>query len=149
MALSVEINGMNELLHDVARAGGDAKPLVKAALANSATTIQRNVRERAPHRTGTLQRSVLFTVDYPTAKVSVQEKYGSYIEDGTRPHDIVPKNKKALFWKGAYSPYKRVHHPGTKAKPFFKPGVEASENKVKDIFTGVLERLTRELAGRK
>ena len=148
MSLSVEIVGLTDLVKDVKRAGGDAKPLVKAALFNSSREIQRNVRSRAPHRTGTLQRSVLQTIEYPTATVTVDEKYGEYIEKGTRPHLITPKNKQALFWKGALNPYKSVKHPGTRANPFFKPGVEESSNYIEDQFMKVIERLVRELAGR-
>lgn len=51
-----------------------------------------------------------------------------WVEDGTEPHDIVPKTKKALRFysvriaqaqgKGPGAPlfFKRVHHPGTKAQ---------------------------------
>ena len=31
----------------------------------------------------------------------------------TRPHDIYPRNKKALYWAGASHPVKVVHHPGS------------------------------------
>lgn len=148
MSLKVEIVGLNDLIADVKKAGGDAKPLVKAALFNSGSLIQRNVRGRAPHRTGTLQRSVLNSVDYPTATVSVNEKYGDYIEHGTKPHDIVPTGKQALYWKGALNPYKKVHHPGMKARPFFKPGVDASQNGIIEQFMKVTERLVREMAGK-
>ena len=32
----------------------------------------------------------------------------------TAPHDIVPRNKKALYWAGAAHPVMIVHHPGSK-----------------------------------
>lgn len=31
----------------------------------------------------------------------------------TKPHDIVPRKRKALFWPGAGHPVKVVHHPGS------------------------------------
>ena len=31
----------------------------------------------------------------------------------TSPHDIYPRNKKALYWAGAAYPVKVVHHPGS------------------------------------
>ena len=31
----------------------------------------------------------------------------------TAPHDIVPRNKKALYWAGAAHPVMIVHHPGS------------------------------------
>jgi hypothetical protein len=30
-----------------------------------------------------------------------------------RPHKIIPKNKKALYWKGASHPVRSVNHPGS------------------------------------
>lgn len=41
--------------------------------------------------------------------------YAWYIEVGTEPHEIRPKNKQALWWPGAEHPVKRVQHPGTEA----------------------------------
>jgi HK97 gp10 family phage protein len=148
MSLTVEIKGLPELQQDIKRAGGDAKPLVKAALFNSVTRMQRNIRERAPHKTGSLQRSILTQVDYPNAQVSADEKYAEYVEYGTKPHIIMPKNKKALYWKGAFSPVTVVHHPGTKANPFFKTGVENSQDYINEVFLKVIDRLVSELAGR-
>lgn len=65
--------------------------------------------------------------------------YAAYVELGTRPHDIVPRTRQALAWGGARrlsgslrsgakptNFAKRVHHPGTKAKPFLRPGLMAA-----------------------
>ena len=51
--------------------------------------------------------------------------YGEILEEGQKPHDITPKNGKALYWKGAAHPVKRVHHPGTE-------GFHTLENTLKD-----------------
>lgn len=48
-------------------------------------------------------------------------KYARWIEEGTRPHVILPRNKKALYWKGAAHPVRMVNHPGTKARPYLIP----------------------------
>lgn len=148
MATTVEIRGLKELISDVKQAGIDAKPLVKAALTNSASKMQSNIRQRAPHRTGALQRSVQVSMSYPSASVEVLEKYGTMVEYGTPPHIIKPKNKKALYWKGAHNPYKSVRHPGTKARPFFQPGVDASEEFILQQFTKVAEKLIMIMAGK-
>ena len=145
--LSVQVTGFDDFIKDATQAGLDAEPLTRAALQNSVTRIQSNVRDRAAHRTGALQRSVLTTVDYPSAEVAVEEKYGEFVEYGTAPHDIEPTNKKALYWSGAFSPVKVVHHPGTKAQPFFKPGVDASLTYIDETFTKVMERLVTVMAG--
>ena len=145
--LNVQIVGFDDFIFDMQKAGRNARPLVSAALQNSAVKIQSNVRQRAPHRTGALQRSVLETVSYPTAMVTVDESYAAYVEYGTAPHDIAPVNKKALFWKGAANPYRLVHHPGTKANPFFSSGVTASQLYIYEQFTKVVEKLISQMAG--
>lgn len=151
--LSVEINGMNELVRDAEKAGANAPKLVKAALTNSVNTMQRNIRQNAPHRTGTLQRSILTSVDYPTGEVKVNEKYGQYIEEGTGVYGktgqpITPKTKKALYFKVAGKPVFAKKVKGMRARPFFKPGVEQSKSYVKAQFDKVAEILTRTLAGK-
>lgn len=145
---NIYIDGLNEFLADVKKAGLDAKPLISSALTNAATITQRNIRQEAPHKTGSLQRSVMTFMSYPTATVTEQEKYGRYVEEGTRPHVIQATNKKALFWKGALNPYKAVRHPGTKANPFFERGVNRSVNEVQAQFSKVMDKLVTIMAGR-
>ncbi|MBY9080999.1 hypothetical protein KIH86_07585 [Paenibacillus sp. HN-1] len=58
-------------------------------------------------------------------------KYGIYLEEGTRPHTILPKNKKALYWRGASSPVRRVKHPGTKPYPIVSPTAKRYKQKAK------------------
>lgn len=48
------------------------------------------------------------------AEIGSRVRYAGFIERGTRPHIIVARNKKALFWKGAEHPVRLVHHPGTR-----------------------------------
>jgi HK97 gp10 family phage protein len=153
MSLTVQIEHLDQFINDVKKAGGDARPLVNAALTNSATRIQRNIRQRAPHRTGALQRSVQYEVNYPSAKVEVEEKYGQYIEQGTGVYGpkgtrITPKTAKAMRWNGIGGVVFAKSIKGMKARPFFKPGVEESQLYIRDSFRSVTERLVRELAGR-
>ena len=86
LATNIEIKGLKELERDLKKAGKDTRPLVTAALANSTEHTKQNIREGAPHAFGTLQRSVLAQVDYPVGEVTVQEKYGIDVEEGTGPH---------------------------------------------------------------
>lgn len=47
-------------------------------------------------------------------------EYAGYVNDGTRPHIIRPKNKQVLRFRvgGQVVFAKVVHHPGTRAQPF-------------------------------
>lgn len=48
------------------------------------------------------------------ADVGSNLDYARFLEEGTSPHEIRPRTKQALFWKGADHPWARVRHPGTK-----------------------------------
>lgn len=155
MAVDVQIVGLDELIRDMKKAGGNAEPLVTAALTNSSTHAQSEIRSRAPHATGTLQRSVLAEVRYPEAEVSVQESYGSDVEHGTGPHtppsDAIERwiKKKGLPGSALWPIIKTIEKKGTKAQPFFKPGWEASQGYITDQFDKVMDRLMSALMGRR
>lgn len=153
MSLTVEVSGLEDLIHDVNQAGGNAVPLMKAAITNSVNHIQSNARALAPHRTGTLQRSIQTQVDYPDGKVEVGEKYGVYLEEGTgiygdRGTRITPKAAKVLAWKGSGGMVFARSVAGIKARPFFRPGIEKSADYIAEQFVKVIERLTTGLAGK-
>ena len=57
-------------------------------------------------------------------------KYGAFLEEGTPPHIIRPKNKKTLYWKGAAHPVKQVNHPGTKAYPILEDTIKSNKNRL-------------------
>jgi hypothetical protein len=52
------------------------------------------------------------------AVVGTNITYARYVIEGTQPHKISPRDKSALFWKGADHPFRSVMHPGTRANPF-------------------------------
>jgi hypothetical protein len=55
---------------------------------------------------------------------SFATNYALFVEQGTEPHVIYPRFKKALFWPGADHPVRMVNHPGTKPYPFLMPAAE-------------------------
>lgn len=57
-------------------------------------------------------------------------KYGEILEEGSRPHIIRPKNKKALYWSGAAHPVKEVHHPGTTGDPALQKSLERNKERM-------------------
>lgn len=58
-------------------------------------------------------------------------EYGEILEEGSKPHVITPKNGKALYWKGAAHPVKKVNHPGTKGFKTIENTLEGSREMVK------------------
>ena len=148
MEFSITIPGLEELIATLTSIGGNASKLINLALKASLLHVQQEARVRAPHRTGTLQRSILPEFHNLFGTVKVNEKYGLWLEEGTDAFDIVPRNKQALMWPGAAHPVKRVHHPGLKARPFFQPAIEASYPFMNEQFMLVFATIERAIQTR-
>ena len=73
------------------------------------------------------------------AETIASADYAAFVERGTRPHEIRPRNRKVLRFaadagsarlsgsprKGGRVRFaKRVQHPGTRAQPFMVPGAQ-------------------------
>ncbi|WP_188188050.1 hypothetical protein [Nonomuraea sp. SYSU D8015] len=70
----------------------------------------------------------LYTDIASPAKTPQGEPLGLFLEVGTRPHVIRPKNPRGwLRWVGADGRVhfaKKVNHPGTSAQPYLRPALE-------------------------
>lgn len=153
MEYSMQIEGLDQLLSAMAEAGGNAKPLMALAMKASVLKIQSLAREKAPHRTGTLQRSIQAEYSDLHGEVKVIEKYGLFIEQGTgiygpehRMIEIRPRNKKALFWPGAAYPVKLVRQKGQRARPFFQPAITEAQVFIRAQFQQVADTIVRQIA---
>ena len=90
--------------------------------------IVRDAKRYCPERTGALQESIEHHLEDGNLIVSATggadgRTYAAYVELGTRPHEILPIAKKALFWPGADHPVGKVNHPGTRPQPFLRPAL--------------------------
>lgn len=81
-------------------------------------------------QTGRLRASIRSQLDRDhrglVARIGSNVEYARYVEEGTGPHRIVPRVKKALHWKGAAHPVLAVNHPGSRAKPYLRPALDAA-----------------------
>lgn len=66
-----------------------------------------------------------------TITLSHGVSYGRILEEGSKPHIIRPRKKKALWWDGLSKPVDFVMHPGTKGKPIIKPTIDKNYDKIK------------------
>jgi hypothetical protein len=55
-------------------------------------------------------------------RVYTKVNYAWFVHEGTKPHVIRPRNKKALKFKvgGRTIIVSKVNHPGTKSRPFLR-----------------------------
>lgn len=91
----------------------------------AARRVLNRARVLAPVDTGRLRASIRIesrrTLTLRTIyTIGSDVSYAPYVNDGTRPHKIRPKTKKALrFRVGGKTVFAAVvNHPGTKANPF-------------------------------
>ncbi|RPE39746.1 hypothetical protein EDD90_2763 [Streptomyces sp. Ag109_O5-1] len=90
--------------------------------------IAEDASRYCPEDTGALKESIEYHLEGLKLIVSATggadgKTYAAYVELGTKPHVIYPKDKQALFWKGAAHPVGMVNHPGTKPRPFLRPAL--------------------------
>jgi hypothetical protein len=114
----------------------------KVILGNVGIGAVREAKLLVPRRTGNLGRTIRIgshTADHVEIRAGgIREVgYAAAVEFGSRAHDIVPRRAKVLAWGGARTLggrlrkgsradhfARRVHHPGTRAHPFMRPGIE-------------------------
>lgn len=79
-----------------------------------ARRVQAMARGRGPIDTGDYVSSIDTERLEPSGwRVIARDRKSAWIEFGTRPHEIRPRTKRALWWPGAPHPMARVWHPGT------------------------------------
>ena len=105
---------------EAARLVGDTSAIAQAA----APVLLNALRAEAPVRTGKLRASVVARANSTGGYGFYGVGYGRLLVTGTRPHVIVPRTKRALFWPGAGHPVRRVEHPGTKPNRFPERAVQ-------------------------
>lgn len=99
--VEVEIPNLKELLFNLRRYPAIAERwLQKAIVASGAELHKAANRGNVPWRTGRLVQSFQVAIGRMFARVWPTANYAIYVEEGTRPHVIFPKIRKALFWKG-------------------------------------------------
>jgi hypothetical protein len=147
MEFSVEIIGLNQLVDRFKQSPQVVAPILQRALsASGAILAKHTVKGVVPWRTGFLVQS--FRADlhpgylrwFPTAK------YAPYVQFGTRPHVILPKNKKALYWPGAEHPVRMVKHPGTKPNQFMERIIGRAQPEINTVFGNALSKIAEAMA---
>src|SRR5271167_176780 len=139
---TIEVAGLPKLIAGLQQAPSIAAPILQRALSASQAILAMNTtRETVPWRTGFLVQTfqAVLTVGmlrwYPTAS------YARFVEFGTAPHVIEPKNGKALYWPGAEHPVRRVNHPGTKPNAFMERIIAAATPEINSTFEAALEQI--------
>jgi hypothetical protein len=154
---SIEIIGLNRLVTAFKQAPQLVVKKCGEGIKNSVHMIRPIMKQEAPigkpgggkGHPGMLRRSIYARYANFEGEVGPDlavTPYAYYVHEGTRPYDIRPKTKKALFWKGASHPVKVVHHPGIRANPFVARTAEKVTPMVNAIFGKIADDIVNKLA---
>ncbi len=143
----VTITGLPQLITALEEAPSIAGPILqRALLASQAILAKYTTRATVPWRTGFLVQSFRAELTPGILRWFPTASYAPYVEFGTKPHVIEPKDKKALYWPGAEHPVRRVNHPGTKANDFMGRIVRTAQEDINEQFATALQQIVREIA---
>ena len=132
--IKIDTNGIDKFAVELIKISEESKGNVQKAIKKSAFNIEANAKKNLASNksvvTGHLRRSIATKMGDLEATIHTSNvKYAIIVEKGSKAHVIRPKNKKALYWKGASRPVKLVNHPGSKAKPYLEPAFESEKDK--------------------
>lgn len=142
--IKIDTNELDKFSVELGKISNKQEEKVKQVVKSSAFNIQKNAISNLTKNksviTGHLRRGISIDIKALEATIHTSSiKYAPGVEFGTKSHIIRPKNKKALYWKGAKHPVKQVNHPGSKAKPYLIPAF----NQEKDQFLEKLKEVIK------
>jgi hypothetical protein len=147
MDFLIRLNNIDQLISAFRQAPSIVPPIVqRALLASQAVLAKYTTRDTVPFITGFLLQSFSAYLEpgilhwYPTAS------YARFVEFGTAPHVIEPKNGRALYWPGAQHPVARVNHPGTRANPYMERIIAAATPDINATFNAALQQIAKAIA---
>jgi hypothetical protein len=143
----VQIQGLDQLTARLAEAPSIVAPILQRALsASQAILAKYTVKGIVPWRSGFLAQTFQAQLSTGILRWFPTANYAAYVEYGTKPHTIVARSKKALYWPGADHPVMSVNHPGTKPNPFMERIVAAAQPDIDAMFGQALSQITAAIA---
>ena len=149
-SFSVEIPNIGKLQKALEDSSKIAEPWLQKAIEASVAEIQKNATKgTVPWKTGYLVQSfgLGILIGRLIGRIAPTANYAIYVHEGTGPHEIRPKNGKALFWPGAAHPVAKVNHPGTKPNRFIPrilgkatPGINRHFERALELILGEIAR---------
>lgn len=167
---SVEIQNLPALKRAFREYPKIAAPIFQKALVATQFIFQKNTLKGnpVPWRSGNLLQSFRFKSSLLESRWGPTSKYAPFVEFGTAPHVIRPRNARALAWGGGstgryvtaasgrkyYRPGATgnmtfamvVHHPGTKPNKFMERIVSKSTNEINRLFGQAGDLIARAIA---
>lgn len=144
--IKIEITNLNQIKKALAKSPALMTKNLTTAIKKTIFFIRAESVREAPVITGRLRGSAVNTFSTLKGTLEFKAKYAIWVHDGTSPYTILPSSKKALYWKGASHPVKRVNHPGIRANPFLKRAVENNQETIDKYFLEALDNTLESVA---
>lgn len=127
---------------------------LKLAVRESAIAVQEYAQDNHKYvsRTGALERAIREKVMHGGMRAKIylasnEAPYAVFVHEGSRPHYIFPRHRKALRWVhgNQFAFAKRVYHPGYKGDPFLYNALDAQMPVIEDIFNRRVDKALIEI----
>lgn len=147
MEIQIKIENLAELKAAFQKSPTVATREYGTAIEKTAFKIEGEAKRKAPVNKqsggGNLRQSISSRMTgKASAIVESKASYSAYVDQGTRPHIIRARNAKVLANLRTGRIFgKIVHHPGTKAQPYFSDAVSEGETYLNDSLTQALQNV--------
>jgi len=146
----IKIKGLEDVLDDLNSLEKVGKKLIRRITQDIYEETLENVK---PHtKTGRLENNIYHKVKGLKGEVGVENNgmlvdwrgryvnYAIFVHFGSKPHKILPKNKKALRWTSGsvFQFAKSVNHPGYKGDEFLYNAARDTIKNIDKIFKEVV-----------
>ena len=149
--MSITISGLQEIQNTLKHIDEHLYPIVLRDVTKDAFANVKN-RAKKHYDTGNMEDNISFRVRKKYGEVFIEDagmmvahkgksiNYASFVLYGTRPHKIVPKEKKSLRFSNinAFVFAKLIKHPGYKGDNFLYDGVQDTFKKLDKIINKVV-----------
>jgi hypothetical protein len=153
MAFEIKIENINEIREAFRMYPVAANREIQKGLLESGKVIAGREKREAPVGvTAHLKQSIGIRLKKGSVIIVPKKKYAVAVHEGTKPHYVSVKNKRAplRIWaiKKGINPYalqKSIMRKGTKANPFVDRTIQKAEYRVRRIFVSVLEKIIKSI----
>lgn len=120
---------LTRLAKDLDQAARESGTSIGSVLEQIGNEIAAEAQDIVPVRTGNLKNSIAVVAGHNQVYVGPdvsKAPYASYVEYGTREHEIKPTKARVLAFRvrGQLVYARKVQHPGTKPHPYMRPAVQ-------------------------
>jgi len=146
--VKIKIKGLKELKKNMAQSPRIVHEELSRFVKTTVNIIRPMMRREVPFKSGKLSQNIQSKSNGLRGEIGPNlsaTPYAIFVHEGTKPHEIRPTTKKALYWKGALHPVKVVRHPGTKANKFVDRTAREAEKITPRILTTFINNINKRL----